>query len=217
MEGAGFSSRADVRLVDLRRFLAAEAEHRPAPSSQARTVAALKGFLPVPARERGPRTQPCCWPSSRIRVCATRRCWCSIGRTSISSGACFACGTLEQRGANAGWIGTTRARPPFLAHASANRDITGALFCDVHDRRRSSTIVTQRFLRYARAAGVTCASATPHTLRHVFASELLRAGANLRQIQELLGHKPLDSTQRYTRVTAHELRGMAKRLSFPRA
>jgi dihydrofolate reductase len=53
---------------------------------------------------------------------------------------------------------------------------------------------------------------TPHTLRHVFASELLHAGANLRQIQELLGHKHLDSTWRYTRVNAHELRGAIKRL-----
>jgi integrase/recombinase XerC len=46
----------------------------------------------------------------------------------------------------------------------------------------------------------------------VFASELLHAGANLRQIQKLLGHKHLDSTQRYTRVNAHELRGAIKRL-----
>jgi len=56
---------------------------------------------------------------------------------------------------------------------------------------------------------------TPHTLRDVFASELLRAGANLRQIQELLGYKHLDSTQRYTRVTAHEPRGAVKRVQFP--
>ena len=55
---------------------------------------------------------------------------------------------------------------------------------------------------------------TPHTLRHVFASELLRAGADLRQIQELPGHKHLDSTQRYTRIAAHELRGAVKRPRF---
>jgi integrase/recombinase XerC len=90
-----------------------------------------------------------------------------------------------------------------------------ALFVGVQGRRLSQTILTQTFLRYARAAGVTERKrVTPHTLRHVFASELLRAGANLRQIQELLGHKHLDSTQRYTRVTAHELRGAVKRLRF---
>jgi site-specific recombinase XerD len=91
-----------------------------------------------------------------------------------------------------------------------------ALFVGVQGRRLTQTILTQTFLRYARAAGLTSRKrVTPHTLRHVFASELLRAGANLRQIQELLGHKHLDSTQRYTRVTAHELRGAVKRLHFP--
>ena len=90
-----------------------------------------------------------------------------------------------------------------------------ALFVGVQGKRLSQTILTQTFLRYARAAGVTERKrVTPHTLRHVFASELLRAGANLRQIQELLGHKHLDSTQRYTHVTAHELRGAVKRLRF---
>ena len=46
------------------------------------------------------------------------------------------------------------------------------------------------------------------------AAALLHAGANLRQIQELLGHKHLDSTQRDTRVNAHELRGAIKRLRW---
>lgn len=69
---------------------------------------------------------------------------------------------------------------------------------------------------HARSAGVARRKrVTPHTLRHVFASELLSAGANPRQIQELLGRKHLDSTQRYVHVTAHGLRGAIKRLQFP--
>ena len=99
--------------------------------------------------------------------------------------------------------------------AAPDSDPEPALFTGVQGKRLSPTIMVQTFLRYARAAGVTDRKrVTPHTLRHVFASELLRAGANLRQIQELLGHKHLDSTQRYTRVTAHELRGAVKRLNF---
>ena len=83
------------------------------------------------------------------------------------------------------------------------------LSIDDHGRRPSAATSS--------AAGVNERKrVTPHTLRHVFASELLRAGANLRQIQELLGHKHLDSTQRYTRVNAHELRGAVKRLRFAR-
>jgi site-specific recombinase XerD len=74
------------------------------------------------------------------------------------------------------------------------------------------------FRRYTDAAGVSRRKhVTPHTLRHVFATELLSAGANLRQIQELLGHKHLDSTQRYTRVNAHQLHGEIKRLSWAQA
>ena len=90
-----------------------------------------------------------------------------------------------------------------------------ALFVGVLGRRLSPTILAAAFRRYAEAAGVSKRKrVTPHTLRHVFASELLSAGANLRQIQELLGHKHLDSTQRYTHVTAHQLRGAVKRLHF---
>jgi integrase len=44
-------------------------------------------------------------------------------------------------------------------------------------------------------------------LRHVLASELLRSGANLRQVQELLGHRHLDYTQRYARDRARAARG----------
>ena len=80
------------------------------------------------------------------------------------------------------------------------------LFVGVQGRRLSQTIMTQTLLRYARAAGVTERKrVTPHTLRHVFASELLRAGANLRQIQELLGHASLSTTQVYTEVDRERL------------
>jgi integrase/recombinase XerC len=90
-----------------------------------------------------------------------------------------------------------------------------ALFVGVQGKRLKNTQLSQIFRHYVDAAGIgERKRVTPHTLRHVFASELLRAGANLRQIQELLGHKHLDSTQHYTRVTAHELRGAVKRLRW---
>jgi integrase/recombinase XerC len=79
-----------------------------------------------------------------------------------------------------------------------------AVFVGVLGNRLSPTILASTFRRYASAAGVAKHKRiTPHTLRHVFATELLGAGANLRQIQELLGHKHLYFTQRYTYVSAH--------------
>ena len=90
-----------------------------------------------------------------------------------------------------------------------------ALFVGVQGNRLHYTQLGQVFRHYVEASGVgERKRVTPHTLRHVFATELLRAGANLRQIQELLGHKHLDSTQCYTRVNAHELRGAVKRLRW---
>ena len=139
----------------------------------------------------------------------------STGRTSTSSAACSRCG--RAKGGRQRTVPIHPVLEPLFVDYLQIRagDPEPALFVGVQGKRLSQTILTQTFLRYAQASGVTERKrVTPHTLRHVFASELLRAGANLRQIQELLGHKHLDSTQRYTRVTAHDLRGAVKRLRY---
>jgi integrase/recombinase XerC len=79
------------------------------------------------------------------------------------------------------------------------------LFLGVKGRRLDPGVVRQAMRRWRRALGLP-ESATPHALRHSFASHLLAGGADLRSVQELLGHASLSTTQLYTRVeTAHLL------------
>jgi site-specific recombinase XerD len=59
--------------------------------------------------------------------------------------------------------------------------------------------------KYRKRAGISV-HVTPHSLRHSFASDLLQGGANLREVQELLGHKNVSTTQIYTHVTNRQLK-----------
>jgi site-specific recombinase XerD len=262
LDGEGTGSWAEVRPADLRRFLAAEASSRPASASQARTVAALKGFfrflLENEAIDRDPASvlrtpkkrealpdvldrselerllaaveREDIWERhfpgrrERDRLLLSLFAYAGLRRSELL-GLDWDDVELERRllrvrhakGGRQRVVPLHPALIPLFVEYLAIRSplIEPALFVGVQGRRLSVTIMAATFRRYAQAAGVTERKrVTPHTLRHVFASELLRAGANLRQIQELLGHKHLDSTQRYTRVTAHELRGAVKRLRF---
>ncbi len=62
---------------------------------------------------------------------------------------------------------------------------------------------------YARAVGLT-AAITPHTLRHSYATDLLRSGADIRSVQSMLGHSSITTTQIYTHVTNQHLREIHK-------
>ncbi len=89
------------------------------------------------------------------------------------------------------------------------------LFVGVHGKRLNPGVV-QRHLRHFRRLHGLPEHATPHALRHSFATHLLAAGTDLRSIQEMLGHASLSTTQRYTALDETSLLAVWQR-THPRA
>jgi integrase/recombinase XerC/integrase/recombinase XerD len=111
-----------------------------------------------------------------------------------------------------------RALERYLARgrpAISGPDPEPALFLSRSGKRLSPSDVRRRLERWTREAALA-GGISPHALRHSFATHLLEGGADLRSIQELLGHASISTTQLYTRTDAARLRGQYAR-SHPRA
>jgi len=95
------------------------------------------------------------------------------------------------------------------------RQSRGPLFVNKFDGRMTARSVQRMLKKYLIAAGLD-PSLTPHKLRHSFATHMLDAGADLRSVQELLGHANLSTTQIYTHITPERLKKVYEK-AHPRA
>ena len=105
------------------------------------------------------------------------------------------------------------AKDAVRAYLKARKDMEEALFVDGRPDKmhRITPRDIQRHLKtYVARAGITSV-VTPHTLRHAFATDLLSNGADIRSVQQLLGHASINTTQIYTHITDSHLREIHKK------
>ncbi|MEX0917562.1 MAG: tyrosine-type recombinase/integrase [Candidatus Paceibacterota bacterium] len=107
-----------------------------------------------------------------------------------------------------------RAAKWLRAYIKTRHDVEKPLFINYQSRTESKRLspraIQSTIARCALLAGIS-KKVTPHTLRHTYATDLLSRGADLRSVQELLGHKNVSTTQIYTHVTNKGLRDIHER------
>ena len=106
-----------------------------------------------------------------------------------------------------GWLERYLAevRPVWMKHRSDER-----VFVSRRGQGLTRQAVWYRIRHYARRSGI-CSRITPHVLRHSFATHLLEGGADLRTVQEMLGHADIGTTEIYTHVSRRRLHELIER------
>lgn len=107
-----------------------------------------------------------------------------------------------------------RGRPELVINKNGNQP-NNILFLSARGKPLGTSDIRRRTTKYVRAAAVKTGTSS-HVFRHCFATHLLEGGADLRAVQELLGHSSISTTQRYTHVSGAHLRKVYER-SHPRA
>jgi integrase/recombinase XerC/integrase/recombinase XerD len=111
-----------------------------------------------------------------------------------------------------------RARPLLINGNNGvkyEKPAKASLFLSVRGKQLGTSDIRRRTIKYVRSAAVKTGTSS-HVFRHCFATHLLEGGADLRAVQELLGHASISTTQRYTHVSGAHLRRVYEN-SHPRA